>query len=422
MAKADVLSVLYSKNKTPLEFHFDSLMAPPLISFMTPQDVYRLHKIVTSVKYSGNVKKKYADIDKIMYNRGFIRYHAGTNRLVYTHSECNTIVVKVALDKIGLEDNPSEFKNQHLLKPFVTKVFEVTPCGTVGLFERVDPITSREEFTSVAGDVFDLIIKCFIGKYILEDIGSSYFMNWGLRRGFGMVLLDFPYVFELDGNKIYCNRPIIEGTKFPVCDGEIDYDIGFNNLVCKRCGKHYLAKELEAKQDSKLIIIKGGKNKMKVKLVKGRGKNKKVLVEAQKMTDTIVKNVPKLKKKRNTVLTVSLTGINGITINEEKQQEITVEQQPKEKVEVVKTVIENPRSNINKDEDVVVKEEKEIPHQIENSEKLNSVEETVNDILDNDDDSYFDDEADEYEQYMSNREKRQMRKKPRKISTDVEGF
>lgn len=237
-----------------------------------------------------------------------------------------------------------------------------------------------------------------------------------------MVLLDFPYVFELDGNKIYCNRPIIEGTKFPVCDGEIDYDIGFNNLVCKRCGKHYLAKELEAKQDSKLIIIKGGKNKMKVKLVKGRGKNKKVLVEAQKMTDTIVKNVPKLKKKRNTVLTVSLTGINGITINEEKQQEITVEQQPKEKVEVVKTVIENPRSNINKDEDVVVKEEKEIPHQIENSEKLNSVEETVNDILDNDDDSYFDDEADEYEQYMSNREKRQMRKKPRKISTDVEGF
>lgn len=467
MAKADVLSVLYSKNKTPLEFHFDSLIAPPLISFLTPQDVFELNKIATSVKYSGNVKKKYKDIDKIMYNRGFIRYHAGTNRLVFTHSECNTIVVKVALDKIGLGDNPAEFKNQQLLKPFVTKVFEVTPCGTVGLFERVDPITSREEFESVAGDVFDLITKCFIGKYILEDIGSQYFMNWGLRRGFGMVLLDFPYVFELDGNKIYCNRPIVEGTKFPVCDGEIDYDIGFNNLVCKRCGKHYLAKELKAKEDQKMIIIKGGKSTMKTRLIKvqGKGKNKRVLFEPQPMTDTIIKEKPKPKKKKNTKLVVTLTNTNvnttidTTTIRESETPKINVSiekefingamseddkikfdkvaenAESKEVIDSVtlnlsdhteikdstKIIVENPRF---KDKDVVVKEEKDmgILHPT-NNETIQAAEDVVNSVENDYDEEDFEDETEEYEQYLSNRQRRQFKQtSKRKVSTNVDGF
>ena len=32
-------------------------------------------------------------------------------------------------------------------------------------------------------------------------------MNYGLREGFGPVLLDYPYVFELDGRKLICNVP-----------------------------------------------------------------------------------------------------------------------------------------------------------------------------------------------------------------------
>ena len=35
----------------------------------------------------------------------------------------------------------------------------------------------------------------------MADIGTNFFMNWGIRPGFGPVLLDYPYVYELDGNK-----------------------------------------------------------------------------------------------------------------------------------------------------------------------------------------------------------------------------
>ena len=159
------------------------LTAPPLLSLVTPQDIFELNRIARSVKLSGKIEEKYKLIDNIMTNRGFIKLHAGTNRVVYRFIEDQRFVVKVAVDRVGLGDNPAEFKNQFLLKPFVTKVFEVSPCGTLGLFQRVDAIMSREEFASVADDIFDLITKFFVGKYVLEDFGTQYFMNWGIFTG-----------------------------------------------------------------------------------------------------------------------------------------------------------------------------------------------------------------------------------------------
>ena len=182
MAKANALDFLYSKKSSPLEFNFDMLTAPPLLSLLTLQDIYELNRIARSVKLVGKIEEKYRLIDNIMTNRGFVKLHAGTNRVVYRFLEDQRFVVKVAIDRVGLGDNPAEFQNQFLLKPFVTKVFEVSPCGTVGVFERVDPIMSREEFISVADDIFNLITKFFVGKYILEDFGAHYFMNWGIRK------------------------------------------------------------------------------------------------------------------------------------------------------------------------------------------------------------------------------------------------
>lgn len=183
MANANALGFLYNKRKSPLEFNFDSLTAPPLLSLLTQQDIFELNRIARSVKLSGHIEEKYKLIDMIMTNRGFVKLHAGTNRVVYRFIEDQRFVIKIAVDRVGLGDNPAEFKNQFLLKPFVTKIFEVSPCNTVALVERVDAIMSREEFMSVADDVFNLLTKVFIGKYILEDIGSFYFMNYGIRKG-----------------------------------------------------------------------------------------------------------------------------------------------------------------------------------------------------------------------------------------------
>ena len=67
----------------------------------------------------------------------------------------------------------------------------------------------------------------------------------------------------MDGSKLFCNK-IHPVTNEP-CDGEIDYDAGFNHLVCTRCGKIYLATDLKDNSIDNKIIIKGG-NQMKVEL------------------------------------------------------------------------------------------------------------------------------------------------------------
>lgn len=303
MDRKDVLKrLLYPKCKSAIEFQFDTLMVNPLLSYITPQDIYELNKIATSIKYSSKPKEKYAMIDKILAPRGFKKMASGTNRVVYRFLEDYRIVLKVAIDKVGLSDNGNEYRNQHLLKPFVTKCFEVSPCGTVGLFERVNPITSREEFINISEDVFDLVNN-LIGKYVLEDIGEKYYMNYGLREGFGPVLLDYPYVFELDGRKLICNVPEPMNT-LGYCGGEIDYDIGYNDLRCKRCGKRYLATELksEEKSDKPKIIIKGDDLIMRCVLMRGDEVISELNSKAPIATNTI-KSRREVNKLRATVST-----------------------------------------------------------------------------------------------------------------------
>lgn len=286
MARADAISLLYSEKKSPLEFTFDSLMAPPLYSLIPPNAIAELYKIATSVKLSSKINEKYNLINQIMKQYNFMKLGAGTNRVVYAHYELTHIVAKVAVDVVGLKGSPAEFRNQALLKPFVTKCFDASPCGTVGLFERVQPITHELEFVNIAEDVFNLITSKIIGKYVLEDIGTKFFMNWGIREGFGPCLLDYPSVFELDGKKIYCRKPLNPHDPMsPICDGVIDYDDGFNHLICRTCNSTYFARELSKLTQNNTIIIKGADVPMKVKFT-----NKKGQVVAQaNSTDTYVK-------------------------------------------------------------------------------------------------------------------------------------
>ena len=266
MAKVSILDVMMSKNMEPGEFEFDSLWIPPMNYYLSNQDIEQLRQIATSARLSSQIQKKYDIINKIMVARGFKRFSAGTNRVVYRHTEDTRFLAKIAVDKVGMQDNPLEFQNQFLLKPFVTKMFCISPCGTVGFAERVLPVKRKEEFREIASDVFDVIMNKIIGLYVVEDIGTKFFMNWGIRAGFGPVLLDYPYVYKLDGNKLWCSKEMPDGS---ICNGEIDYDAGFNYLVCNRCGKRYLATNLrDNNTDNKIIINKGG-FQMRVILKKG---------------------------------------------------------------------------------------------------------------------------------------------------------
>lgn len=267
-----ILDRLMSKTTTIEEFNYDSLVAPPLNYFLSPYDISKLNMIARSLKLSAKPQLRYQEIDNVMRSRGLVKFAAGTNRVVYRHPEFPDILFKVAADAVGLGDNPAEYRNQFILKPFVTKCFEISSCGTVGLFERVNPITSREEFLSVADDVFELLNEWIIGKYVIADCGSKYFMNFGVRRGFGVVVLDYPYLYELDGNKLYCRKPD-PTSQTGKCDGIIDYDDGYNHLQCTKCGAIYKAKELEAKiENNELVLERKGEQVMKI-TVSGGSKN-----------------------------------------------------------------------------------------------------------------------------------------------------
>lgn len=285
LTRQALIDRVQSKVTSIEDFNYDKLVAPPLSMLLSSYDIDALYNIATSIRYSGNPQLKYNKIDEIMKARGFVKLSAGTNRIVYRHLESTDFVVKVAADAIGIHDNPKEFENQFIFKPFVTKVFEVSPCGTVGVFERVNPITSREEFLSVADDIYDVINEWFIGKYVLADIGTKFFMNWGIRTystgkegsvAFGPVLLDFPYVYELDGNKLYCSA-VDHNSETGKCGGVIDYDDGFNFLRCTKCGVRYRVKELSKKIKNNEIIINTRRESKKMKI--GHYENGKIVCD-----------------------------------------------------------------------------------------------------------------------------------------------
>jgi len=247
------------KRKNALEFHWDSLWAPPIMSLFTPEDINELISIAKSIRYAGNVSKKYDLIDSVMKRRGFRRAHCGTNRICYHFLESSVFVAKVAVDSVGMTDSPAEYINQDFFKPFCCKIFEVHPSGVIAFIERVNPISSIEEFISVKDDIFNLMITKIIGKYVVDDLGAKSYMNFGVRQmsngvSFGPVIIDFPYVYETDGAKLTCMHAIqnINGFYEP-CGGDIDYDAGFNKLYCTKCGREYRAIDLAKAKDNNEI-------------------------------------------------------------------------------------------------------------------------------------------------------------------------
>lgn len=339
-------SYLYNPPKSKQEIMYDSISCPRIEYFFSDKDIEYLYNLVTSIKYSSKLLYKRSAIEDFMRSKGFIKFHSGTNRLVFRNLENPSFVAKVALDSIGLKDNPLEFKNQTILKPFVAKTFQVSKYGVLGFSERVDPILNITQFLLVAPNIFDIIVFKILGNFIMDDIGSNYFMNWGIRKGMGPVLLDYPYLFILDSNKLYCNKPVYPNTKFPLCGGEIDYDLGFNNLICLKCGKKYDARDLAKAINDKVIIMKGVDNMGPIRvtikrggrvcytsgnesdyIIESKGNNKRYYSNANKIPEvTIIRNNKEVYHSNN--------NIEKIVYSEKKPFKISDSAVIKEKVEI----------------------------------------------------------------------------------------
>jgi hypothetical protein len=274
-----IIMSMYKGTTTSLGEYFDTLQAPPLYSILTDYDIAEIRKIVTSVRLAGNVHRRLFGINEIMNKRGLVKLAGGTNRVVYSHPMYPNIVIKIALDRVGMKDNPSEYYVQNLLKPFCTKIFEITEDGLIAVAEKVERVRNIKEYTEMADDIYSLYLYFVKEKgLVMEDIGVKFFMNWGNRPMFGPVILDFPYCYEIDPKKLHCKNVDEYGR---ICNGEIDYDDCFNFLVCKRCGKIHRALEIskgrfeEAIADSKLMRNLGGL-KMEIKITRGNTVEKTV--------------------------------------------------------------------------------------------------------------------------------------------------
>lgn len=306
-----VVLAMYEGITTTLDEYYDSLQAPPLSTLLMPQDLDAIHRVITSAKLSGNGEKRIFAIRDIMARRGFTQLAGGTNRSVFTHPNYPNIAVKVAIDNVGIHDNPAEYNNQFILKPYCTKCFEVSADGAVGVFEKVGRIRNSVEFYQMWDDIYSLCEYFVTEKeLLLEDFGIKFFMNWGIRYGFGPVLLDFPYVYDIDWDKLHCDRPNDDGT---ICNGNIDYDDRFDFLVCEKCGKRYRAVDIAKKREvgkGVLTKISGGK-KMQITLKRGN----EVIKTTDELEVTKTMGKPAVAKSwRNKIMSNEAAGISSDSV------------------------------------------------------------------------------------------------------------
>lgn len=254
---------------------YDSLQTRyPLSYYLTNQDIAYLYRCAISPALNCNVKEKYHLIGELMRNRGFELIGGGTNRRAY-RCTFEDLVIKVATDQVGFTSNLREFPNQNVIKPFCTKIFGTDYNGVVSMSEQFIPFKTVEEFQKYGQDIFDILyFKLRNNDIGMEDVGTRSFKNWGLRNGFGPGMLDFPTMYVLDPTKRFC-RNIVNGQ---MCGGTLDYDEGFNVIVCSECGRTHFVRTL-AKKDgediSKLLQAVGYQQRksekesfsMKIKLV-----------------------------------------------------------------------------------------------------------------------------------------------------------
>lgn len=239
MYKRDIIKP--SKLEQEWTSWYDCYTVNPLLSYMTVQDIKYLNSLAVSPKMNCDVKEKYYRMGELMKDRGFEIIGGGTNRRAYSCVYDPRVLITVATDQVGFTSNLREVYNQNIIKPFCDKVFEVAPSGTVSLQEQVVPNKVPEDFKRYAPDIFDILyFKLRNNNIGMEDIGTRSFKNWGYRNGFGPVMLDYPTMYVLDPSKRLC-RNIVNGR---MCGGTLDYDEGFNVIVCSECGRTHFARSL----------------------------------------------------------------------------------------------------------------------------------------------------------------------------------
>lgn len=360
-----------------------------IFDYLSPYDVCYLKEIATSYTIK-EVKQKYQLIENLMNVRGFKKLGCGTNRMTFKCESNPDIVMKIAVDRTGMNDSPAELRNKQILGTYATDIYDVSECGTVGLFERVEPITNVNDFLSNVDIIFNILFTLSRSGYIFKDVGNNSFMNYGIRKGAGPVILDYPYFYKKDPKKETC-RNIFNGA---ICLGKVAFDKGFNTLRCTKCGKEYLLHELKDPNANLGIKIKGsnkGEIDMKITIKLKNGKT--YVKNTGKETENIINdtgydkyNIPsdedlelEYKSPKNDSLVVNMKDILGYKEEEDNKQR-TKSKKNKIKSKFIPENKKETSKSFNKKVEKIVEEHKETID--EDSTKAIITEDIINQLKD----------------------------------------
>lgn len=291
----------FNENRVKSEFVWQKLIRPPITSYIPIDCIKYIESLVGSVRLMNKPQEKYRLIESALNQYKFKKLNSGTNRRAFYCEYDPYVVLKIGSDNVGKSDNIYEYYNAEKAKPFCAKPFDVLPSGIMLLTERAEPMTEEDFKTTYAGEVFDVIFRMLSMGYIMEDIGANFFKNWGIRYGFGPILIDYPYIYEIDWSKIKCSY--IDPRTHIKCNGEIDYDYdsGMSELVCTTCGTRYSARSLAKLITSNSfdsIIKKGRKRTMgllkagnfKIKVMRGNEVVRRYYDESDVRLDTNIRD------------------------------------------------------------------------------------------------------------------------------------
>lgn len=227
--------------------YLKNFIRPPIYSYIPNTVINQLYQISCDYKLANNPKKRFDLQNDILAPYRFKPLASGTSRRAFYCTYDPNIIIKLGSDMIGRSDNISEYSMQHILSPLCTKILDVDPTGSVMLAERVDVMTEND-YKDWVEDIFLFIESFYRIGYIFEDIGLYSFKNWGIRLGFGPVLLDFPYIYQVDWDKMICNR--IDSTTHKKCGGIIgyNYESVLSEIICHKCHARYSAQYLAKQQ------------------------------------------------------------------------------------------------------------------------------------------------------------------------------
>lgn len=210
--------------------------------FFSDELIFDLDKIRRDKLIANNNDK----VDKVIkvlqkHNLDYNALGPGTNRFAIL---VDGYVVKIALDNDGVNDNNQEFMLSEELQPFVIRVYETN--GLLLVTEYVTLI-DREEFKNSTNELRQ-ILSMVSDNYLIGDVGTvlKNYLNWGYRDNGELVILDFAYFFPANQELMRC-KALIDPETGRTCEGILDYDSNFHELVCPVCGKKQMTGRIRAR-------------------------------------------------------------------------------------------------------------------------------------------------------------------------------